>query len=84
MLSLAIETEQVADVLRYSVKVLCVVLTTKKYHRTRAVHLKKTWGKRCTKLIFVSDYDDDEIGAVAVSNHTSYETVWGKIKDAFK
>ena len=73
-----------ADVMANSVRVLCLVLTTKKYHRTRAIHVKQTWGRRCTKLIFVSDFDDEELGAIAISNLSSYASLWAKVKAAFK
>lgn len=67
-----------------SVRVLCLVLTTGKYHQTRAIHVKQTWGKRCSKLIFASDLDDDKLGSIAIAEQSSYDTVWGKIKAVFK
>lgn len=36
------------------VKVLCWVMTQPKNHKERAIHIKRTWGKRCNVLFFVS------------------------------
>lgn len=42
------------DKLFKTVKVLCWVLTTPKNHKKRALHIKRTWGRRCNKLVFMS------------------------------
>lgn len=36
------------------VKVLCWVITCPTAHQHKAVHVQKTWGKRCNKLLFMS------------------------------
>lgn len=45
----------VANRLTDEVKVLCWVMTTGKNHQSKAVHVKNTWGRRCNKLLFISN-----------------------------
>lgn len=67
------------------VRILCWILTTPKNHRTRAIHVKRTWGKRCNKLIFMSTQYDKSLDTIKlnVSNDKPNMT-WGKTKRAFQ
>ncbi|KAM8721618.1 hypothetical protein ACLKA7_007492 [Drosophila subpalustris] len=74
--SLALQLER-------EVRVLCWVLTTPKYHKSRAVHILRTWGKRCNKIYFMSSQPDDELETIVLTKPDKYEVLWGKTKEAF-
>ncbi|TDG40353.1 hypothetical protein AWZ03_013231, partial [Drosophila navojoa] len=47
------ENTSIAEKLHSEVRVLCWIMTGPSNHKTKAVHVKRTWGKRCNKLIFM-------------------------------
>jgi hypothetical protein len=51
-------------------KLLCWIFTKADWHGTKALASKRAWGSKCDKLIFYSDTDDEELGAVALDLHT--------------
>lgn len=65
------------------VKVLCWVMTNPKNHQTKAEHVRRTWGKRCNKILFMSSKTDVELGTVAMPATDTYNGLWGKTKNAF-
>ncbi|XP_016936808.3 glycoprotein-N-acetylgalactosamine 3-beta-galactosyltransferase 1 [Drosophila suzukii] len=75
--------ETLAEQLYREVRILCWVLTTPKYHKTRAVHVLRTWGKRCNKIYFMTSEPDDELPTVVLTKPDKYEVLWGKTKEAF-
>ncbi|XP_036341843.1 glycoprotein-N-acetylgalactosamine 3-beta-galactosyltransferase 1-like [Rhagoletis pomonella] len=68
------------------VRVLCMVLTTPAQHETHAAHVKATWGKRCTRLVFLSSETDVKLGAVSVVESASdtYDLLWHKVRQGFR
>lgn len=44
----------VANQLYNEVKVLCWIMTCPADHQQKAIHIMRTWGKRCNKLLFMS------------------------------
>lgn len=44
----------VANQLYKDVKVLCWIMTCPSNHKQKAIHVKRTWGRRCNKLLFMS------------------------------
>ena len=78
------QNTSVADVIANSVRILCMVLTTKNNHKRKASVVKDTWGQRCTKLVFVSDEDDVQLGAYAFYSQSGYKFLWGKVKAAYE
>jgi hypothetical protein len=74
-----------ADKLFDEVRILCYVFTHADNHKTKVVHVKNTWGKRCNKLIFMStkeDPDIPEIVVLPVENGRSH--LWYKARLAMK
>lgn len=43
------------------VRVLCLVMTHPGNHKTRALKVAETWGRRCTYLRFLTTQEDDQL-----------------------
>ncbi|XP_017155228.1 glycoprotein-N-acetylgalactosamine 3-beta-galactosyltransferase 1 isoform X2 [Drosophila miranda] len=78
--NLTTDRGDLAERLFKETRVLCMVLTSPKSHRTRAIHIKRTWGSRCNELIFVSTKSDKELGTVALKVKEGYSNLWGKTR----
>ena len=65
-------------------KVLCWIMTSPSNHKSKAIHVKHTWGSHCDKLIFMSTEADEELGAVKLDVEESRQGLWGKTKQGFK
>ncbi|KAH8378271.1 hypothetical protein KR093_010476, partial [Drosophila rubida] len=78
------DNSTVADQLKKEVRVLCWVMTNPTNHKTKARHVKKTWGKRCNILLFMSSAKDDELPTVKLDVGEGRENLWRKVMEAFK
>lgn len=78
------ENVSISKRLSNEVRVLCWILTSPKNHKSKAIHVKRTWGRRCNKLLFMSSKLDEELGTVTLTAQEGYNHLWGKTKEAFK
>lgn len=53
--------EPEAERLSRGIRVFCLVMTTPQHHDSRAIHVMATWGRRCTKLMFISEQFDSRL-----------------------
>ncbi|XP_055377344.1 glycoprotein-N-acetylgalactosamine 3-beta-galactosyltransferase 1-like [Condylostylus longicornis] len=77
------ENTTLADKLYDEIKVLCWVMTAPDNHKTKAQHVKLTWGKRCNKLLFMSTEYDDELGSIGLNVTEGRDGLWNKTREAF-
>ncbi|OQS01244.1 glycoprotein-N-acetylgalactosamine 3-beta-galactosyltransferase [Achlya hypogyna] len=61
-------------------RILCFVNTISPHHATKAQTIKDTWGKRCDKLVFLSNATDVALGAVALVAPSDHDHLWQKHK----
>lgn len=78
------ENTTVAKQLYNDVKILCWIMTNPKNHKKKAIHVKKTWGKRCNKILFMSSVKDPELDSIALPVKEGRDNLWAKTKEAFK
>ncbi|XP_052850965.1 glycoprotein-N-acetylgalactosamine 3-beta-galactosyltransferase 1 [Drosophila gunungcola] len=74
----------VAEQLKKEVRILCWVMTNPTNHKMKARHVKRTWGKRCNILLFMSSGEDEELPTVRLNVGEGRENLWAKVKEAFK
>uniref|UniRef100_H2YKS0 N-acetylgalactosaminide beta-1,3-galactosyltransferase n=1 Tax=Ciona savignyi TaxID=51511 RepID=H2YKS0_CIOSA len=66
------------------VRVLCWVMTSPVTSYTRAIHVKRTWGARCDKLVFMSSKEDQNLPAVGLPVAEGRDHLYDKTKAAFQ
>lgn len=76
--------ETLSNKLFNEVKILCMIMTHPENHRTKAVHVKNTWGRRCNKLVFISSKLDLILDTVVLPIVESREALWNKTKASFQ
>ncbi|CAB3359215.1 Hypothetical predicted protein [Cloeon dipterum] len=64
------------------VRILCWVCTSANT-ANRSVHVKATWGRRCNKIIFISEEEDDFLPTIKVDARPGREGLWAKTVHAF-
>lgn len=80
----AAENDTIAKYLHSEVRILCWVMTNPENHKKKALHVKRTWGSRCNKLVFMSSALDSELEVVPLPVAEGRNNLWAKTKEAFK
>ena len=73
----------IAEELSKRVRVLCWVMTQEKNHKSKAQHVKATWGKRCNKLLFISDTENTELPTIKLNVSKGRDHLTAKTMQAF-
>jgi glycoprotein-N-acetylgalactosamine 3-beta-galactosyltransferase len=66
------------------VRVLCWVNTYHKNHQSRVIPIRDTWGKKCDKILFMSDIEDLSIPTLRVNAPPLHETLWQKHREILR
>ena len=75
----------VAKALERKIKILCWVLISQDRLPTQGKAIKETWGKRCTVLLFLSNRDDKDYGAINLESHgADMSNMWSKTRAAWR
>jgi len=79
-----IKKEANATKLFEDIRILCLVMTQPKNHKTKAYRVFKTWGKRCTYVEFITSEADPDLPTIVSPSKEEYGQIWGKTKFGFK
>jgi glycoprotein-N-acetylgalactosamine 3-beta-galactosyltransferase len=65
-------------------RLLCWVFTKQLWHKTKATAVKRAWGHRCDKLLFVSDVVDESLPSITVEfeGENTHNNLWRKCQAA--
>jgi Fringe-like len=76
--------ESLAGEMYKKVRILCMVVTMPANHKTKAIHVRDTWGRRCNKIIFISSGYDPDLQTIDAHVSESREFLWEKTKFLFQ
>lgn len=66
-------------------RILCLIVTSPKYHDTRSSHVAATWARHCTRAVFLSTAGDSRLPDVFITpGAASYQELWGKVTQGFE
>lgn len=77
------ETYTISYDLFDEVKILCLIMTRPATHKSKAQHIKNTWGKRCNKLLFLTTKEDPDLDTVFIPWSDSRKALRRKTKLGF-
>ncbi|XP_059084622.1 glycoprotein-N-acetylgalactosamine 3-beta-galactosyltransferase 1-like isoform X2 [Tigriopus californicus] len=66
------------------VRVLCWIMIQPQNHKTMAMDIKATWGRRCNKLIFISSENDSFLPSIGLPVLEDWNNTWTNTKKVFK
>ena len=65
-------------------RIVCWIATYPANHYSKAIHVRKTWGNRCDKLIFMSSEADEKLPSVNLQIPETRKNLWMKTRAGFK
>jgi len=80
----AADDSRIADELKKKVRVLCWVMTCPANLARKAIHVKKTWGKRCNVLLFFSSVTNTSFPTIGLNVSEGREHLTAKSRQAFR
>uniref|UniRef100_A0A1A9UNJ0 N-acetylgalactosaminide beta-1,3-galactosyltransferase n=1 Tax=Glossina austeni TaxID=7395 RepID=A0A1A9UNJ0_GLOAU len=75
--------DTVATAMFDEVRILCWIMTSSENYIKRAIHIKKTWGKRCNKLLFMGSRNHEDWDSIELAVGEGRNQLWNKTKAAF-
>ncbi|XP_076052715.1 glycoprotein-N-acetylgalactosamine 3-beta-galactosyltransferase 1-like isoform X2 [Oratosquilla oratoria] len=79
------EGDGAADLRSSRPRLLCMIITSPKYHSTRAVHVANTWARHCTRHVFLTSQHDPSLGETIMSpGQDTYDRLWYKVTSGFQ
>ncbi|XP_076094875.1 glycoprotein-N-acetylgalactosamine 3-beta-galactosyltransferase 1-like isoform X1 [Mytilus galloprovincialis] len=78
------DDNSVAKDLEKNIRVLCWIMTGPQNLDKKAIHVKKTWAKRCNILIFISSVTNTSFPTVGLNISEGREHLTGKTMQAFR
>jgi hypothetical protein len=75
--------QTIAEDLFDKVKILCMIMTNPANHKTKAIHIKNSWGRRCNKLLFITTAADPDLDTIALPLNESRRALRKKTKGSF-
>uniref|UniRef100_A0AC35UEP0 N-acetylgalactosaminide beta-1,3-galactosyltransferase n=1 Tax=Rhabditophanes sp. KR3021 TaxID=114890 RepID=A0AC35UEP0_9BILA len=74
----------VGKAIRKKVRILCWIMTHTNNTYKKAINIAETWGKKCTKLIFISVDPKSNLTTVDLNVPDGRNFLWQKTKKSFK
>jgi hypothetical protein len=73
--------EELADKLFNEIRIVCWVFTHPNNHKTKVPEVRKTWGRKCNKLLFMShEADPDQPDIIALPIEGGRKHLWNKTR----
>ena len=74
----------VAQDLYEKVRVLCWVMTSPSNHKTKALAVRNTWGRRCNILLFMTTQEDPTLPTMILKATEGRDHLWEKSREAYE
>lgn len=72
----------ISNVIYENVRILCWIMTHPNNTYKKAIHINETWGKKCTKLIFINADMNSNLPSVDLNVTDGRKYLWQKTKKA--